>query len=275
MKTYSTQEIMDIALEMAGFTDLPGDSAIYNPGTNIRKILFGIDISTAELHMAKMMDYDLVIAHHPPALGCLPAHTVYGRHAEFMIERGINPALAWASVKPRMEDLASRYSSANHDHYPSIARFLDLPFMNIHAPLDELGRQKMQEVVDETLAHNHQATLGHIAAALNTLPEFQRAFTKVAFAAGRSDTPAGKTIVAHGALTNGGYEVANTWLENGFDTVIYIHCPLAVQKRIAKENKGNLLISGHIVSDLVGINPFVRKLRDLGLEVTGISGIRI
>lgn len=65
----TTEEIMQLALEMAGFTRIPEDSGIYMAGEEIRRVLF--------------------------------------------------------------------------DHTPSVARLIGKPFMNIHAPLDELGRRIM------------------------------------------------------------------------------------------------------------------------------------
>ena len=48
-KALTTEELMSLAVHMAGQTQLPADSRIYYPGKNIRNILFGIDIGVAEL----------------------------------------------------------------------------------------------------------------------------------------------------------------------------------------------------------------------------------
>ena len=34
---------------------------------------------------------------------------------------------------------------ANYDHAPSFARLIDMPYMNIHLALDEVGRQMMAQ----------------------------------------------------------------------------------------------------------------------------------
>lgn len=62
----NTQEMMDLSLELSGFNDVPPDSRICNPGNNIKKILFGIDIYKGDLISAKQNGFDLVISHHPP-----------------------------------------------------------------------------------------------------------------------------------------------------------------------------------------------------------------
>ena len=61
-----TAEIMEIALEMAELDEIPGDSAIHVPGKDIQRVLIGIDMWTSELLLARELNYDLVIAHHPP-----------------------------------------------------------------------------------------------------------------------------------------------------------------------------------------------------------------
>jgi hypothetical protein len=77
----------------------------------------------------------------------------------------------------------------------------------------------------------------------------------------------------HGAGTNGGYAVARAYFQAGVDTVLYIHIAPEEAQRLRNEASGNLIVSGHISSDLVGINPFVAKLEERGLEVVRMSGL--
>lgn len=271
---FSTEELMQMAMELVGMDQVPGDSAIYNPGSGIKRVLFGIDIGTSELHTAKQMGFDAVVAHHPPMVAAIPAWQVYARHIDFMVNAGVPVAAARAAVVPRTDSMAAGFQSCNHDHFPSIARLIGIPFMNIHCPLDELGRRIMQATVDACLAENPDSTLQQVVDALNVLPEFQQAYTKIEVAVGDPAAKAGRVVVAHGALTNGGYAVANTYFEHGVPTVLYIHVPHPDLLKLRAENKGQLIVSGHISSDLVGINPFVQRMRHAGLDVTTISGIR-
>jgi hypothetical protein len=59
-----TNRIMKVGLELAGWKKMPADSAVHIKGKNIRKVLIGIDIGTAELMLAKQLECDAVIAHH-------------------------------------------------------------------------------------------------------------------------------------------------------------------------------------------------------------------
>jgi len=91
---------------------------------------------------------------------------------------------------------------------------------------------------------------------------------------GRLDAPAGKIVVYHGAGTNGGAAVAQALFAHGTDTVIYIHLsPEDAERLRSSPETGNVVVSGHIASDLIGINPYIRALEERGLSVIRMSGI--
>lgn len=64
----NTEELMQVALDMAGFEVTPNDSTVYVPGEGLQRILFGLDIGAGELMMAQELGYDAVIAHHAVGL---------------------------------------------------------------------------------------------------------------------------------------------------------------------------------------------------------------
>ena len=64
MTAVTTARLMEIALEMAGWDSIPGDCAIYYPGSRIGHLLLGIDVGAAELFMARQLGYHAVVAHH-------------------------------------------------------------------------------------------------------------------------------------------------------------------------------------------------------------------
>ena len=264
---------MEIALEMAGMDGIPGDCAIYYPGTRINHILMGIDVGAAELFMARQLGYSAVIAHHPAGYAG-PYWEVYRWHVRQMVGAGVPVDVAEAAVAARVTALEAAAQRENYDHVASVARLLEMPFLNIHSPLDEVGRTIMQRALDERLATRPSATIADLRDALLALPEFAAARTEMQVPLGRWDAPAGRTMVSHGAYTNGGYHVARAYLTHGVDTVCCIHFPLEDAQRLAQEGvRGNILVMGHIAGDSVGINPYVARLRAGGLEVATFSGI--
>ena len=274
----TTQEIMELALEMAGFTSVPPDSAIYVPGMEIRKVLFGIDIDTAELMLARELKCDAVISHHPHGAMInwyLPeAWRVYATHLTLLKQHGIPEDEAVAAVEPGLLRWSLECQGSNYDRTVSIARLLNIPFMNIHQPLDEIGRRIIQAKIDETIAeYGPRTRVQDLVDSLATIPELARAKTEIRVMVGDPQAKVGKAVMVHGALTNGGYEVAATYFRHGIDTIVYIHAAPDVVARLRKEHHGNLIVTGHIASDAVGIMPFIAALRARGLEVIPINGL--
>ncbi len=271
-KALTTEELMSLAVHMAGQTQFPADSRIYYPGKNIRKILFGIDIGVAELLIGKQLGVDCVVAHHPDQ-SVLTFPDVLDLHVDLAVKNGIPESKARAVVNEMKERNAFTRHSANYDHAPSFARLLDIPYMNIHNPLDEIGRQRMQSAIDRNC--DEDSTVSEVVKALSALPEFADAPTKIEIRLGHPNNRSGKTVVVHGAGTNGGAALASLYYRYGTDTVIYIHIGWADFLRLKEEfsNDKNLIVSGHIASDAVGINPFIERLEQMGIEVIRASGL--
>ncbi len=270
----NTSQLMGLALEMAGLDGIPGDSAIYHPGDGIRTLMMGIDIKAPELKIAADMGLDAAISHHPTGgRARLDFYKVLYRHVDQMASAGVPEAVARDIVDKMAEDHRVTAAMSNYDHEPSVARLLDLPYMNIHTPLDEIGRRRLQAAADE-LADD--ASVSDLIEHLNdSFGEFQHAATTIELRAGRPDNAIGKMVMSHGAGTNGGYPIAKAYFDHGIDTVIYIHCRPADSKRLIEEygESKNLIVTGHIVSDSIGINPYVSRLREQGLDVITLSGI--
>ena len=275
MAGLSTDELMQVALEMAGMSQLPADSAVHVPGDSLRRVLFGIDIGPAELLIARELGCDGVIAHHPAGgSATLRFPEVLTRHVELMVEHGVPRDAAREAIKPLVFRSILRAQAANYDHAPSFARLLRMPFLNIHLPLDEIGRRLMVEAIERHLGQlGREPLVQDVIDALLTLPEFAEAPTRIMVPVGAVDRPAGKVAVVHGAGTNGGAAVAKAYFSHGVSTVVYIHIAPEEVERLRAETDGNLIVAGHIAADLVGINRYVAELESRGLEVVRASGL--
>ncbi len=272
----NTNDIMQLALEMANLQAVPGDSAIYHPGKEIGRVLIGIDIDGPEVILAHNLGYDLAISHHPMGdEAVLDFHHVLERHVEQMVAAGVPERLAKNVISDTIRSRRILDSIRNYDRASSIARLLDMPYMNIHTPLDEIGRRRMSEAVSQL---DKQDTVNDLIILFQDhFAEFRNAKTKIEVMVGRQENHLGRTVISHAAGTNGGYPVAKAYFDHGVDTVVYIHCrPDSDLKRLQREYQGtmkNLIVTGHIASDSLGINPFINRLEECGLEVTPISGI--
>jgi len=271
-----TQAIMDLAVKLARQKRMPEDCEIYVPASSVYRVLFGIDADVGTLLAAKSLGYDLAIAHHPlggkAALGIVK---MFAKHATNLARAGVPKKAALAAVRAMEAEHAPRVHALNYDHVPSMARLLGMPLMNVHNPCDEIGRR----VMDETLrkAVTKSSTVKDAVAALGRLPEFANAETDIAVRMGRPSNPLGRWAVLHGAGTNGGYPVAECAFRNGLDTLFYIHVDPSHLKRLQEEfgarGPKNLVVTGHVASDSIGVNVLVRALREHGLEVACVSGI--
>lgn len=261
---------MNIALNLVGFERIPADSAIHVEGENIKKILFGIDADAPELLLAKQLGYDTVISHHPKGeLAIINFHQVFSKHIQQMVEVGVPQREAEETVVKKMKTLEIEMHTRNYSHAVDVARMLKMPYMNIHTPLDELGRRIMAQRIRHKIGED--STIRDVVSALKELPEFKNAKTDIKIHLGNATNPAGKTVVSHGAGTNGGYEIAKTYFKNGINTLIYIHISPADLEKLKADSTGNLIVTGHIASDSVGINPLIEELESRHVSVTRLG----
>jgi putative NIF3 family GTP cyclohydrolase 1 type 2 len=265
-----TDDIMELSLKLAGLKDVPEDSVIYLNGRNIRKIFFGIDAGVPELLLAKRLGFDAVIAHHPiGGTAVTNFHQVFKRHIQQMINAGIPKTKAEQAVAKKLEQLDVEAHTRNYNHAVDVARLLKMPYMNIHTPLDEVGRRIMSERISNRIKKNSKVQ--DVISALKLLHEFKNAATEIKIRLGKPENPAGKIVVSHGAGTNGGYEIAKAYFEHDIGTVIYIHIGFSDLEKLKADNRGNLIVTGHVASDSVGINPFIHELEKRDISVTTIG----
>ena len=265
-----TEEIMELSLKLAALKEVPEDSTIYVRGDNIRKVLFGIDAGVPELMLAKQQGYDAVIAHHPQGgMATIRFHHVFKRHIQQMVAAGIPLEEAEKAVQKKLEELEVEGHIRNYGHAVDVAKLLKMPYMNIHTPLDEVGRKIMAEKVDNRIRKD--STVQDTVSALEELHEFKNAVTEIQIRLGKAENPAGKVAVSHGAGTNGGYEIARTYFKYGVGTVVYIHVRPRDLEKLKADGKGNLIVTGHIASDSVGINPLIHELEKRNISVRRIG----
>jgi putative NIF3 family GTP cyclohydrolase 1 type 2 len=270
----NTKEIMNLALELAGLTEIPEDSGILVEGENIKKVMIGVDMESAELLIARELGVDLVITHHPT--GGSPRinlHQVMKNQVERMLEAGVPINKAQKVLAEKVGQVERGLHVSNYDRAVSAAKALKLPFMGIHTPTDILAENTVQGHLDEALKGKPRATVGDVIEALNQLPEYQKTLAKPAVRVGSEKDYAGKVFVTMAGGTGGGAKVAQAYFEAGVGTLVCMHMPEDVIKAVKEQNIGNVVVAGHMASDSVGINQLVAALEAKGLEVIRMSGV--
>ncbi len=200
---------------------------------------------------------------------------VLAKHADILMRHGVPAEAADAAARELREDREPGAHAANYDHLPSIARLVGIGLMCIHNPCDEIGRRAMHEALRARLPPNPKVR--DAINILSSLPEFTAAKTRIVVRMGREENPLGTWAVFHGAGTNGGFPIARTAFEHGIDTVFYIHIDAGALRRLwdayGRDGPKNLVVTGHLASDSIGINVLVQELRARGIRVDTYSGI--
>ncbi len=270
----NTKEIMDLALELAGLTDIPEDSAVVVEGENIKKVLVGVDMGTAELLLAKELGVDCVIGHHPIGDTTRTKFTeVMKNQINRMIDAGVPINKAQKVITPRIEEVSVGLHPANYDQATSAARLLRMPYIGIHTPCDIIAERTVQEHMDKVFNNNPKATIQDLIDELMTMPEYKNSLSEPMVRVGGKDDYCGKPFVTMAGGTGGGAEVFKAYFDAGVGTLVTMHIPVADIKKVKEHGIGNVLVAGHMSSDSVGINGLMVELEKRGIEVIRMSGV--
>jgi len=264
--------MMDVALELAGIDKIPGDSGIVVPGEGIKKVLIGVDMDTPELLLAKKLGYDCVVSHHPKNANP-DMLDVMDRHIMKLEALGIPRNKSQKALAPKKDELSYGKHVANSRRSESAAKLINMPYVSLHTPADIIGEAWVQKFLDEKFADKPETTLGDIIDALEEIGEYKNSARKPVIRVGAKDSYAGKIYVLMAGYTGPGTAVRKLYFEGGVGTLIQMHIPEKDAKELTEHKAGNVIIAGHMSSDSIGINIIADKWRELGVEVTVMSGV--
>lgn len=305
-----TQEIFDLAIKMGKESDLRGsvsvekflqkkkeryeslsedkkeefdidaltnpylDSRIHNIAEDkeIKKVLAGIDIDTAELLLAKNLEADLVIGHHPVGKGLSHLGDVMEMQADIYNQYGVPINVAEALNNPKIGEVTRSVASSNHQKSVDSSKLININFMNIHTPADNLVAKFLKDLVES----KELETVEDLINLLKEIPEYKEAIKNGSgpkFITGKADNRCGKIAITE---ITGGTEASSKLMESlsqaGVGTVVAMHASEDHRKK-AEESHINIVIAGHISSDSLGMNLFLDELEKKGIEVIPFSGL--
>lgn len=270
----NTQQIVDLVLQKAGLAALPADSGVIVAGDNIQKIFAGIDMATPELLLARDLGADLVFSHHPhTGEPDVLFHRVMERQIDKMVEVGIPINRAQKALREQMAKIERAHHSGNYDRVASAARLLNLPYLNLHMPVDIITENFLQSKLNTALASKPKAVLQDVLSILLEIPEYAKALAKPVIRVGGEKDYVGRVLVLMAGGTNGGEQVFRAYFEAGVGTIVCMHLPEDVRKAVIEQNFGNVIVAGHMASDSIGMNMVCAELEARGLEVVRMGGI--
>jgi len=270
----TTEQIMQIALDLSGLGNVPADSGVHVRGDTIHRVFATIDCDVADLLMARVLHCDAVLTHHPEGPAMLNGWKLIALQIEQMVECGVPVARAEAAIERRMQSVELNSHARNYARVVQAAQLLHLSMLNVHLPCDTITRRLISEKMAVFNAPERRATVSEVIAALQEFPEQKQAATEPKVRLGSPERLAGRVAVAMAGYTNGGVDVLKAYFDAGVGTVLMMHFSEGDLKE-AREQKlaGNLIVTGHMASDSIGINVYLDELERRGLEVVRAGGI--
>jgi putative NIF3 family GTP cyclohydrolase 1 type 2 len=259
------------------------DSGIYNISEDkeIKKVLVGIDISPAEILIAKELSdtagpdgggIDLVIAHHPVGKGLAQLADVMELQADVCNFYGVPINVAEGLMRERISEVARGVNSSNHQRTVDAARLMKVSLMNSHTPCDNLAAKFLKNLVEE----KKPETVGELIEILKEIPEYKEAM-KIGVGpkifVGAPENRCGKIALSEiTGGTEGSPKLYEKMAQAGIGTIVGMHIS-EEHKKEAELAHVNIVIAGHISSDSLGVNLFLDELEKQGIEIIPCSGL--
>jgi hypothetical protein len=269
-------DILDWSAQLAGCDSVPVDSQVYvEASADVRRVLFGVDISLAEIVWAQQNGFDAVIAHHPLGDAARTRLTeVVHRQIDQMGAEGITREVAERAVAARLAVLARRAHVSNVNALVDGARLIGMPLCNVHLACDIITRNALIDLLQRKAGDD--STVADAIDWVNSgFPEYRHGHASPEAWVGSTSNRLGRWTVAIAGGTNGGFPVFKEYFHAGVNTIFAMHIDEAdlQQLRAAAEPGSTLVITGHMTTDSIGINAVIRGLEERGIEVVRTSGV--
>ncbi|MBO4798157.1 MAG: hypothetical protein J5494_05230 [Candidatus Methanomethylophilaceae archaeon] len=238
-------------------------------------MMWGVDIGSAEVLLAdrlrdKGQNISALVAHHPlgTARTCFPE--VMTVQSDMYHQAGVPINVSEGLMAPRMDEVLRGVMGSNYNQAADAAKLLGMPLMNIHSPADNMVQDYLTRLMEKTSPYR----LKDVIDVLFAEPEYREAArynSPPKIMVGNKDSRCGKILCKMTGGTSGPKEIYSKLSEAGVGTVIGMHFPEEHLKE-ARENNVNIIISGHMSSDSVGINLICDIWEREGIKILPCSG---
>ncbi|NLK01287.1 MAG: NGG1p interacting factor NIF3 [Clostridia bacterium] len=247
-----------------------------DPQAEVQRLLAGIDIGGEELLLAdrfrdKGEGFDLVVSHHPEGRALAGLYGVMDVQEDILFNHGIPINVAEGIMAPRIKEVQRGLLPRNHNRSVDIARLLNIPFICVHTPADNLVVKYLENYFNA----KEPETVGDIISLLKEIPEYKIASGVGAgprCIVGSEESRAGKVFVDMTGGTGGSEKSYEKLANAGVGTVVSMHMSEKHRKE-AEKNYINVVIAGHMASDSLGVNLFLDDLEVRGIEIVTCSGL--
>ncbi len=242
----------------------------------VEAVMTGIDIETPEILLADQLRkngrrIDAVIAHHPEGIAQAALHQVMHVQADMLAQAGVPISIAEGIMEARIAEVHRTLMPVNHQRAVDASRLLGIPFMCVHSPADNLVNHYLKQL----FASNAYRSVEDVLELLLTIPEFQMARRLKAgprILAGDKKRRAGQIFIKMTGGTGGSEKSYEKLAQAGIGTVISMHMT-DKHRQAAKDHHINVIISGHMASDSLGMNLFLDELQKRGIDILPCAGL--
>ena len=243
---------------------------------DVTKVMWGIDIGTGEVLLAdrlreKGRDISAVVAHHPIGTARSRFPEVMSIQADMFHNAGMPINVAEGILKPRVDEVLRNVLGSNYNQAVDAAKLLGIPLFNVHSPADNMVQDYLEVLFSEKVPYR----MSDIIDTLLTEPEFRsaaRCNDGPRIMVGSKDDRCGRVVFKMTGGTSGPKEMYQKLADAGVGTVVGMHFPESHYEEARKANV-NLVISGHMASDSLGINLISDVWEREGIEVIPCSGL--
>ena len=243
---------------------------------DVNSVMWGIDIGTGEVLLAdrlreKGRDISALVAHHPIGTARSRFPEVMSIQADMFHNAGMPINVAEGILKPRVDEVLRNVLGSNYNQAVDAAKLLSIPLFNVHSPADNMVQDYLEVLFSEKVPYR----LSDITDTLLTEPEFRsaaRCNDGPRIMVGSKDDRCGKVVFKMTGGTSGPKEMYQKLADAGVGTVVGMHFPESHYEEARKANV-NLIISGHMASDSLGINLISDVWEREGIEVIPCSGL--
>lgn len=256
------------------------DSRILN-GTGDEKVksaLVGVDIEAGELLLAdalksKGKNIDLVIAHHPEGRAYANLYSVMQMQSDILNRFGVPINIAEGLMEARIKEVERRLMPVNHTRAVDAARLLNIPFICLHTPADNMVATYLQRLFDDKKPYK----IEEVVNMLKEIPEYKTAAYNGAgpkILIGSKERKTGKIFVDMTGGTEGAKEIFSSLAAGGVNTIVAMHLS-EEHKKEAEKSHLNVVIAGHIASDTLGLNLLLDELsKGISIDILECSGFK-
>jgi len=244
----------------------------------IKTILVGIDMEVGEVLLSetlknKNIPVDTIVSHHPEGRAYANLYGVMYMQADILNRFGVPINIAENLMEGRIKEVERKLMPANHTRAVDAARLLNIPFVCLHTPADNMVASYLQKIFDDKKPY----TVDDVIEILREIPEYKEAEKNNAgpkILLGAKNRKAGKIFVDMTGGTEGSKEIFQSLSLSGINTIVAMHLGEEHRKE-AEKNHVNVVIAGHIASDNLGLNLLLDKVTENeDIKVLECSGFR-